>query len=71
MYLHLCSTKQKKADEKNLERMVRELEKTEKQGDVTQDELAQVSIINNAVRDQLRHEEEKCIQAEEALRVSV
>ena len=61
--------RQKNADEKNLERMKKEYEKTEEQLNMTKDDLANVFIINNAIKEQLQNDEEKCIRAEESLKV--
>ncbi len=51
--------------------MARELERTEQQTDHAAEELANVVILNKAVHDQMRKEEEKCIAAEEALKVGI
>ena len=61
--------RQKLADEKNIERMKKELDKTTEQIVMTNEDLGNVSIINNAIREQLQNDEERCLQAEEALRV--
>ena len=66
---HACSDRQKLADDKNVQRMIKELSRTEQQYDTTLEELAQTQIINQAIREQLEAEEERTLQAEEALRV--
>lgn len=68
--MHFYRDKQKAADEKNLERMIKELERTEKQYDSTLEELAQNNLINTSTRQQLQEEEDRTLQAEEQLRVS-
>ena len=62
--------RQKNADEKNLERMKKEYEKTEEQLNMTKEDLGDVFIINNDIKEQLEKEEEKCRRAEEALKVN-
>ena len=49
--------------------MVKELDRTEQLCEVTMDDLGQVQIINTATQDQLRNEEDRCVTAEEQLRV--
>lgn len=65
------SDKQKIKDEKNIVRMIKEFDRTEQLVEVTMDELGQISIINSAVRDQLRNEEDNCLMAEEQLKVRI
>ena len=67
--LHNHSERQKIADDKNVERMIKELERTEQQYDTTLEDLAQVTILNGATREQLQSEEERTLQAEDRLRV--
>ena len=69
--MHGDSVKQKIADEKNLERLARELDRTQKQLDAAQEHLCQVSIINSTTYDQLCNQEEKCLRAEEAVKSTV
>ena len=45
------------------------MQRTEEQIKLVQDELAEVQVINFAVRDKVNAEEERCVQAEETLRV--
>ncbi len=72
MYEHIFnSIRQEIADEKNLARMVKEMDRTYIQGKTTEEELSKIRIINNAVRQKLQREEEKCIQEEERIKVSI
>ena len=64
-----CSDRQRDSDEKNLERMIKELARTEEIYDVTLEDVAAALLVNNATRETLEAEEEKTLRAEEALRV--
>jgi hypothetical protein len=67
----LFSERQKIADQKNIERMKKELERTLELMKVTNEDLASVTIINNATKDQLQAQEDKALHTEESLKVSV
>ena len=68
-HLSKFSDKQHKADEKNVERMKKELDRTEEQLAICKEDLSTASLSNSAIRNQLAKHEEKCISVEEQLRV--
>ena len=70
LYFLFTSDRQKIADEKNLARMGKEMERTEDQEKTTEEELAKIQVINNAIRGKLAREEETCVREEEQLKVS-
>ena len=49
--------------------MAKELKRTESLIEVTEQDLRDVITINNAIKDKLRSEEERCVMAEEGLKV--
>ncbi|ELT93268.1 hypothetical protein CAPTEDRAFT_227270 [Capitella teleta] len=63
--------RQKVADQKNIARMNKELDRTRDLILVTNEDLASVTIINNATKDQLQAQEEKSLQTEDALKATV
>ncbi|KAK7483485.1 hypothetical protein BaRGS_00025284 [Batillaria attramentaria] len=62
---------QRIADEKNLKRIARELERVTTMFQATSEEHARVLQINNHIRDQLHSEQEKAFRVEEALKNQV
>ncbi|XP_064626138.1 coiled-coil domain-containing protein 178-like [Lineus longissimus] len=60
--------RQKIADEKNVIRIKKEMEKTDEQMKVTLDEFIKVEAVNNAIREKLRSEEEKALAIEDSLK---
>ncbi|XP_013420633.1 coiled-coil domain-containing protein 178 isoform X2 [Lingula anatina] len=67
--IHQCQ-KQKVIDEKNTVRIHKEIARTEKQIEVTMEELSKVQTINRAIRDTLMSEENKASLEEEKLRIT-
>ena len=57
-------------DDKNMLRMIRELDRTEKLIEMTEDDLAMAANANAMLQEQLRNEEDRCCSLEEQLRVS-
>ena len=49
--------------------MIKEQKRTETLLEVTTDDLQQLTVINNALREQLMNEEDRCLVAEENLKV--
>ena len=64
------SDKQRIADEKNLTRMDKEFVRTTEQTKITEDDIAKVKVINNAIREKFEQEELRCAAEDETLRVS-
>ena len=60
--------RQKVADEKNINRIHKEMNRLQQQMSVTQDEYNRISVINTAVRDQLLTQQEKAFKMEESLK---
>ena len=66
-----CSDKQKIADEKNIVRMAKELERTKESMKLTEEDLFKVRTINRAIKDKLHAVEDRALMEEEGLKVSI
>ena len=71
VFYHEYSDKQKIADEKNLVRMSKELERTKESMKLTEEDLFKVRTINRAIKDKLHAVEDKALMEEEGLKVCV
>ena len=71
LYTIVCSDHQKIADDKNIRRIQREMERVATMTQATMEEHMMVSTINHHIRDQLHSEQEKTFRIEESLKVSV
>lgn len=69
-HLSFTSEKQKVADEKNIVRINKEIERVDMLLQSITNEHIQVSAINNQVRNKLFSEQDKASRAEESLKVS-
>lgn len=73
MQLTMCnmfnSDQQKVADDKNIRRIQREMERVATMMQATMEEHMSVSTINHHIRDQLHSEQEKAFRTEESLKV--
>lgn len=63
------SDQQKVADDKNIRRIQREMERVATMMQATMEEHMSVSTINHHIRDQLHSEQEKAFRTEESLKV--
>ncbi len=63
------SEKKKIADEKNLVRMAKEMERTHENMKLTEADLSKIRLINVAIRDKLHAVEDRAMQEEEGLKV--
>ena len=63
------SDKQKTADEKNISRINREIERTSTMLHHTMEDHHRISTVNHHIRDQLSSEQDKAYRTEETLKV--
>ena len=71
IFLFKYSTRQRKADSKNMDRIAREMKKVDTQLIVVEEEFEKIKVINGAIKNKLIGEEDKALTAEENLKVSI